>query len=831
MKFITLFVIFSSIKYVSTSYETMIYSLSNTTHLPQSLSTNLENIDLSIVLPGNDNCFISVTNLVGVNIAPSTTPIILKQLVPINFHIERYWQSEGKKFTHYKYYTISNVPPHFASQVLRQGGINVTNVSVNCISKYYPVDKSEFCSKLKFLNFTSNIRPWNYELNVQLFPTEQSIKNLQHVYHVWFNAYRNSDYIPASLGKFRLLVIEDQVSWKVLHTFRGLLSGMGHYQETEILFAINYNLKLRSIKQDLVLFLPSTYSTNTLILPENFHLVGLQRLVKKVNKVFQIQGNFSVNWFTVLDDDLTKLFQRAILHHKKEKCKLDSSEEIPVPYLLIIRIIDILERVFGLKIKILDGRKSSRPAFIMDKFIGYDFDSVEFFLGFSPHRMRHIACGNTYFNSRSYYVLLASFDKYCWIFIIVFLLMYVPVAWNYLQDQASSKPKPNGFEVAFAILKNLLEQSTPFPEETFLKNNSIFRFLVLCLLFCILVLSNAYKNDNINVLISPIRFQPFESFGQIERNNFKVYAEFGYFWLLGRYRIIPNITELTKLFESAYHINNHSIVASNIKKTQVLMRYNSNLESFIQAFNKKNIKIPTHLEYFYNSSVLKINMLKDSSEQRILYETIQANLTVLQNEQSMSLLKKCNKTAVLAFEPNIYKYESRLMQQGLEKISVSKDVLLENGIGITLLGWFPDYILYRMRGMSQSGILDWWNELILVHLVHVRGWKVGFEESSEHGQTLSKERKGGLAGNIFVIFLVFLIGCLFALIVWIVELYGFQFAYWARRVQSMVKKCMHSMQGMQCSANAVPIKQTESCLVYNLIKKIGKNKLETQFLK
>lgn len=89
--------------------------------------------------------------------------------------------------------------------------------------------------------------------------------------------------------------MEYQVSSKVLHTFKSMLSGTGHYPETEIIFAISYNLQLGNITQNLVLFLACTYLTNALILLANFHLAGLQRLFKKVKNFFKFNATFQLS--------------------------------------------------------------------------------------------------------------------------------------------------------------------------------------------------------------------------------------------------------------------------------------------------------------------------------------------------------------------------------------------------------------------------------------------------------------------------------------------------------------------------------------------------------
>ncbi len=51
------------------------------------------------------------------------------------------------------------------------------------------------------------------------------------------------------------------------------------------------------------------------------------------------------------------------------------------------------------------------------------------------------------------------------------------------------------------------------------------------------------------------------------------------------------------------------------------------------------------------------------------------------------------------------------------KISVGKPTSLERKLGFNLYGWVPDFIQLRVRGIQSSGVLEWWNKLVAVHLV------------------------------------------------------------------------------------------------------------------
>lgn len=74
----------------------------------------------------------------------------------------------------------------------------------------------------------------------------------------------------------------------------------------------------------------------------------------------------------MLDDDLAKLLQCANMHHhNKRKMRTCLLQRIPVALMLIVGIIDLLERIFGFEIETvsgISGRKTTVPAFITDQF-------------------------------------------------------------------------------------------------------------------------------------------------------------------------------------------------------------------------------------------------------------------------------------------------------------------------------------------------------------------------------------------------------------------------------------------------------------------------------
>ncbi len=124
-----------------------------------------------------------------------------------------------------------------------------------------------------------------------------------------------------------------------------------------------------------------------------------------------------------------------------------------------------------------------------------------------------------------------------------------------------------------------------------------------------LLISNAYKNDNINALISPIKFRPFSSFDEIVENKFKIFAELSGSAKFDK-KYFQNSTIKSKLFKSGYfRSTNHTFRANRTvsEYQEIFLTIDSVVESFIKMLNK-DIEIPQCIAKFYNNSLIKFDI-------------------------------------------------------------------------------------------------------------------------------------------------------------------------------------------------------------------------------
>lgn len=82
-------------------------------------------------------------------------------------------------------------------------------------------------------------------------------------------------------------------------------------------------------------------------------------------------------------------------------------------------------------------------------------------------------------------------------------------------------------------------------------------------------------------------------------------------------------------------------------------------------------------------------------------------------------LETCNNTAFISSDFKIRQWELILRQKGVKKISAGKDILIPSSFGYIIRGWIPTFIIKRIGGVINSGILDRWDNILSIHLANI----------------------------------------------------------------------------------------------------------------
>ncbi len=121
--------------------------------------------------------------------------------------------------------------------------------------------------------------------------------------------------------------------------------------------------------------------------------------------------------------------------------------------------------------------------------------------------------------------------------------------------------------------------------------NTSTKFLATGALLVSLIISNAYKNDNMYELLNPRKFRSFNEFNQLRDANYSTYSLPLYADL--EPTCFVNITDLSKCIQESYG-DNHMMYSNNLRIKSKLFKY---MEPYNSVF-----KSPKLLQYAYNYS-------------------------------------------------------------------------------------------------------------------------------------------------------------------------------------------------------------------------------------
>lgn len=139
--------------------------------------------------------------------------------------------------------------------------------------------------------------------------------------------------------------------------------------------------------------------------------------------------------------------------------------------------------------------------------------------------LRFISCGERGFQPLPFQGLLDVFHKSVWILLLLVLIV-IPNLLKYIYMACETHKKVKAFRVyALSALKVLLEQGDDLISSG--KNPLRMKWIVSSYILVAVVLSNAYKSNNVYNMISERKPLPYENFQEIQQDNFKVYTRSG----------------------------------------------------------------------------------------------------------------------------------------------------------------------------------------------------------------------------------------------------------------------------------------------------------------
>lgn len=129
----------------------------------------------------------------------------------------------------------------------------------------------------------------------------------------------------------------------------------------------------------------------------------------------------------------------------------------------------------------------------------------------------------------------------------------------------------------------------------------------------------------------------------------------------------------------------------------------------------------------------------------------------MEDKQLRADLLECNRTAIILPQYKCKTYARIALKRNNNKpISISKESYSDFHMHTVLVGFVPPYMIWRLRGIQQSALLEWWIEFI------ENSGNIPIYQSKEH-------QAPTMDGSIFVIFLVLISGLVISFVVYIIE--------------------------------------------------------------
>lgn len=354
------------------------------------------------------------------------------------------------------------------------------------------------------------------------------------------------------------------------------------------------------------------------------------------------------------------------------------------------------------------------------------------------NRLRFVTCGQRGISSVAFSEFLRSYNATAWLIIVGFMIFIVAALFRLTKGISC-------WRYAYGVVTLLLEQGDPFPDKVV--NCINLRPLTGLFFIMAVILSNAYKNDNIYnmiVLRKPIFY---EKFSEILADNFLIYQRVKEISLYRAFtggiksRIIhiDNFNTSSQMYGySELGSYNDELVEKNITLGLELLVRNHTL--LHPAIPKLLLSLVETLELLYRSKIWNASIRGMSSlGNKVAAEKMKQVL--------FRDLSECQKVALIL--PEMMCHEFALQLKKLHEsavVSIGKESLYVQNTVFVLRGVMTPRIPRRIKGVQASGIWDWW-----VQFIHSR-LKLYTVDDFEH------LKKPTMKGNILVVFSIWGIG-------------------------------------------------------------------------
>lgn len=369
-----------------------------------------------------------------------------------------------------------------------------------------------------------------------------------------------------------------------------------------------------------------------------------------------------------------------------------------------------------------------------------------------------VACGDNRLIGLDFGEFTSIFDKFIWIFIGITMFASASI----LSFLSGSK---------YSVAERFIEQ-TYIVAGFFLEKgdndgnpNGKRKFTVGILLLTIMILSNAYKNDNVYRMIKQRPRFNYDTFDEIFSRRFNIYSRGSSIFLFPN--MFPKIGNLSETY---------------FDKVDGFFKYDSDLQKLQIALLRTeltNLVISGGLELAKNTSTefklvnkvkvhfLTIGLLKrfivrefkrpkenwtSFHRDEIYKQHLKAEFRKLEHDLFVKELTKCEHMALtfsLYEAHEFWKLMKFAMPQHLKgSLHLGKQTVFKGSYAFNLRGRVPQFILKRLKLVKTSSIFEWWTKNIENRAV----------KKYDNVDIYETPQSASINGNISTIFIILLAG-------------------------------------------------------------------------
>lgn len=370
---------------------------------------------------------------------------------------------------------------------------------------------------------------------------------------------------------------------------------------------------------------------------------------------------------------------------------------------------------------------------------------------------RLVGCGTQGLTLLPFQELISVYDAFTWIGIVSTILC-VAVSMKLLRENSNIRDN------VMSVLKVVLEQgdsATGKPR---------FRYLFALLLLMGIILSNAYKNNNVYNMVIPRRPILYEQLSEMLRDKFQLYTRTDYM-ALNQY---PRNNEYTVPTEPLKR--NYVLIKTEIQATLEDYRnfifhnragsvlFNSLNESGILDAAQVHHGILPMFKKFIEEWVSKLEpgWLKSTSIRNLrpLVMELYPGMRSLEKLQLLKSAGECGKAVIILPDYVCREYQKFLItEMNIKHVFVGREKFADLDWTFSLSGWIPPHVIKRVQMMGESGVWHWWIKTMT-------------SIYSDEVNPIQPVKAANMEGNIIIIFIVWVAGLMVTILCFLFEIFN-----------------------------------------------------------